>query len=213
MKKPALSMVAAAMIALFSLTGCALDGAADATAFPNSVSVGPVSAGYPDGMTVAGELEPTQETEPYGVEYVQSGVIFGDPDDYAKRFTLLLCEGLSLDEVGAYAQVAQQQARERVAALEEAAESSELMGESFANAASVAARVEYDEPEAVSIDGRDGLTWVSRVPGDDDVAVTEMRFVAVDDDTVGVLMVGYQQSAYDADPSYYDDVMATLSVL
>lgn len=208
--------VASALVLLAALVGCADDDPdmrriEDKSGYANVVEVGPISARYPDGMVVVRQYEPS-ESALFGRDFscTETTVIFGDPDDYRMRFNLILCEGVGLDDVEAYASVAEQRARESAAALEKAAETSEHLGETFANAASLNSRIEYAAPERVLINGDEGLVWYSTVPGEGDSFVNMMRFVEVDEDTTGVLLAGYFQSVYDEDPAYWDDVLSTL---
>lgn len=225
MRKTIVTAVASLTFLLaFTLTGCSNEGAHDSgvreikdrSGYENVVELGPISARYADGMVVVRQYEPRESSAsgdgPDYDHYTDTTVIFGDPDDYRLRFNLILCEGVGLDDVEAYAAVAEQQARDRVAALEEAAETSEHLGQSFENAAILSSRIEYAEPERVVINGSDGLVWYSTVPGDGNSFVNMTHIVEVDDDTIGVILAGYFQSEYERDPASWDDVLCTLSV-
>lgn len=208
--------VASALVFAAMLVGCTTESSdvrmiEDKTGYANVVELGPISARYPDGMVVVGRYEPSEGTLfGWDLPCTQTNVIFGDPDDYRMCFNLVLCEGVGLDDVESYAAVAEQQARDRVEALEEASETSEHMGDVFANAASVASRTEYAAPERVLINGDEGLVWYSTVPGEEDSFVNMMYLVEVDEDTTGLILAGYFQSVYDEDPAYWDDVFSTL---
>lgn len=222
MKKAITTAVASLSFLLaFALAGCSNEGAHDSGArvvndssgYENVVELGPLTARYADDMVVVRRYEPRESVLfGDGPAYTDTTVIFGDPDDYRLRFNLILCEGMGLADVEGYTAVAEQQARDRVAALEEAAKSSEHLGQSFENAAILNSRIEYAEPERVVINGSDGLIWYSTVPGDGDSFVNMMYIVEVDDDTVGVILAGYYQSEYEKDPAFWDNVFCTLRV-
>lgn len=211
-------VVASALVLLATLVGCTAEDSdlrmiEDKSEYANVVELGPISARYPDDMVVVKQYEPAACVL-FGEDLscTQTTVLFGDPEDYRMRFNLMLCEGVSLADVEAHAAVAEQRARDRAKVLEGASETSEHMGDVFANAASVASRTEYAAPERVLINGDEGLVWYSTVPGEEDSFVNMMYLVEVDEDTTGLLLAGYMQSVYDEDPAYWDDVFSTLRV-
>ena len=43
-------------------------------------------------------------------------------------------------------------------------------------------------------------------------AVTRINFIEVDGSTVGIVYCGFYQHEYDADPAFWDDILASLEV-
>lgn len=178
--------------------------------FPNRVEAGRVSLGYPDGMWVILEPEP-DETNVLGKLLTVTQALVGD-DDFSHGFAVAECEGLSFEDVRELAETAQEQAPARAEMLEGKAAESESSAQMYGGLASHYRNVVYDTPEPVVMNGRRGIVWGMVVPFEGGRAVTRINFIEVDGSTVGIVYCGFYQHEYDADPAFWDDILASLEV-
>lgn len=207
----------------FLLAGCAsapmpegspiirvIDPAKD---FPNRVTVGRVSLGYPDDLWVIAEMEPGTSNM-LGKEISGSQKVVGD-DNFSHGFYVGEFTGANFDDLRGFTEGAQEEARRAADELEE------RLGDPQASDAEVAMwssflegfrkRV-YLEPQLVVLDRSRGLIWDIVVPYENDAFITRFYFVEVDGDTVGFAYCGFYQHEYDAEPAYWDDIFASIEV-
>lgn len=181
--------------------------------FPNRVTEGRVSLGYPDGLWVIAEMEP-RTSNMLGREVTGSQKVVGD-DNFSHGFYVGEFTGTGFDDLRGYTEKAQEEARRTADALEERLRDPETpdaeaaMWSSFLE--SLRKRV-YLEPQLVVLDGRRGLIWDIVVPYENDGFVTRVYFAEVGGDTVGFVYCGFYQHEYDADPAFWDDILASLEV-
>ena len=85
--------------------------------FPNRVTEGRASLGYPDGMWVIAEMEPGTSNM-MGREIAGSQKVVGD-DNFSHGFYVGEFTGMSFDDLRGYTKKAQEEARKAADALEE----------------------------------------------------------------------------------------------
>lgn len=181
--------------------------------FPNRVTEGRVTLGYPDGMWLIAEMEPGTSNM-LGREIAGSQKVVGD-DNFSHGFYVGEFTGTSFDDLRGYTEKAQEEARKAADALEErlsdpkTSDAEAAMWSSFLEG--LRKRV-YLEPQLVVLDGCGGLIWDTVVPYENDAFITRFCFVEVDGSTVGFAYCGFYQHEYDADPSFWDDILASLEV-
>ena len=225
--RPGFVRAACCALALSTLAGCLLatgcssapsstenpplvqvvDGAVD---FPHRVTVGRVSLGYPDTLWVIDESEP-RTTDLFGKEVAVSQALVGD-DDFSHGFTVGEVSGIAFDDLLGYAEQAQEQAPERAAMLEEKAKESEQSAQMFGGLAEHYRNVVYSGPESIMLNGRRAFVFGESSAREGATGISRMYFVEVDRDTVGFVLCGYHDYEYDADPAFWDDVLASLVV-
>lgn len=181
--------------------------------FPNRVTEGRASLGYPDGLWVIAEMEPGTSNM-MGREITGSQKVVGD-DNFSHGFYVGEFTGMSFDDLRGYTEKAQEEARKAADALEErlrdpkTSDAQAAMWSSFLE--NLRKRV-YLEPQLVVLDGCRGLIWDTVVPYENDGFVTRSYFAEIDGDTVGFVYCGFYQHEYDADPAFWDDILASLEV-
>ena len=156
------------------------------------------------------EPEPA-ETNVLGKPLTATQALVGD-DDFSHGFAVAECKGLSFEDVWEFAETAQELALARAELLENKAAESEASSQMFGGMARHYRNVVYDDPELVVLDGRRGIVWGMVVPNEGVRAVTRIYVVEVDESTIGAAYCGFYQHEYDADPAFWDDILASLEV-
>lgn len=204
----------------FLLAGCAsapmpegspiirvIDSAKD---FPNRVTAGRVSLGYPDDLWVIFQGN-TYSTQVFDKEVESVMTLVGD-EDFSHGFTVGESTGMTFDEVLRHAETAQEEAPQRAALLEEKAKESEMAAQMFSGLADHYRNVVYREPELAALDGHRALIWGMSVTKEGVAGITRLCLVEVDQNTLGFVMCGYRDCEYNADPAFWDDIFSSLEV-
>lgn len=186
-----------ATLLLLALVGCATTEANNIDKkqdFPNTITVGPVSMGYPDEFSVFGENR-NGPILPEGMDLMTSTLM---NKDMTVSFTVSQVtdpNGGGLDAI----QAKYEEARNRNP--DDMDEMQRMMLEATKNAVRL-------DPERFKLNGHDALVYGI------DLNNSMMReyYVEIDGQVVAAVQLALPKAVYDADPEYYDGIIASLVV-